>query len=435
MKAGSFFPIQQQSAFYAMGADDCSLFFDLGSLTEKQQADHLANITLTAALQVALIALGKPIDYVGMFDAFQDPRWASILARYRRSFQAAGFSTIPAEHVVYGRKWDFYDSLLGRTPPVELVNLYMVSGSNAVLHQDPVALEVSRNLNSKFHFAEHAPAFGIPVPETFVTTKAGLSGPAAAAFLERHAGGRGAVMLKISGLAGARNVTSVFRLDEARAYVAQYRDDMPVLLQEKLDLSRFTEWTVDLCVTDREIEIANVRRILFADGVWVGNHIPETTPLSPDQQSALLNVGAYARHHGLSVPEGANCGIDYFVGPDGAVIVTEINVRWTGGLFPTQALQRMRPNGVNAVVCFDIVPTAEIDAYLDFVETHAPGPDEGAFSCLSLGFSPFKQDIAGRAHLYVWHLVMGDFAAFHRTKCQTLAEGVLPTTDLIRLSA
>lgn len=433
MKAGSFFPVQRQSAFYAMGADDCSLFFDLDSLTEKQQADHLANITLTAALQVALIALGKPIDYVGMFDAFQEPRWAAIVARYRRSFLAAGFATVPAEHVVYGRKWDFYDSLVGRIPVVDLVNLYMVSGSNAVLHENPRALAVSRNLNSKFHFAEHAPAFGIPVPETFVTTKAGLSGPTAAAFLERHAGEDGEVMLKISGLAGARNVTTVSTLSAARDYVDQYDDAMAVLLQKKLDLRRFTEWTVDLRVTDLDISIANVRRILFADGVWVGNHIPEKTPLSRGQEAILLKVGDYARHHGLCVPEGANCGIDYFVGPDSEVVVTEINVRWTGGLFPTQALERVRPNGVNAVVCFDIVPTCEMDAYLDFVEACAPGPNEGAFSCLSLGFSPFEQLIADRPHVYVWHLVMGDFQAFHRTKCQSLAAGVLPTTDLIRL--
>ncbi len=47
----------------------------------------------------------------------------------------------------------------------------MVSGTNSALHKNPAALAVSRNLNSKFHFAVHAPAFGIPVPETYLTTK------------------------------------------------------------------------------------------------------------------------------------------------------------------------------------------------------------------------------------------------------------------------
>lgn len=433
MNVGSFFPVQDQSTLYAMGADDCSLFFDMDKLTEKQRADHQANIALTAALQVALIALGKPIDHVAMFDEFQKPRWAAVLDRYRRQFLAAGFASIPPGHVIHGRKLDFYDSLASRLPDVELVNLYMVSGGNSVLHRSPEALAVSRNLNSKFHFAAHAPAFGIPTPETFVTDKAGLADPATAAFLERHLSADGAVMMKINGLAGARNVTSIASLGEARDYVAQYGDDMAVLLQRKLDPRDFTEMTADLRVSDRDISIANIRRILFAEGVWVGNYIPATYDLSPAQEAALLRVGEYARHHGLVSTEGNNCGIDYFVGPRGEIVVTEINVRWTGGLFPTQALARIRPGGAEAVVCFDVVPVDEIDAYLDFVEAHLPAPDEGAFSCLSLGFSPFEQDIAGRPHLYVWHLVIGDYAVFHAAKLGALPAAVLPTTDLIRL--
>ncbi len=435
MKVGSYFPVQAGSAFYAMGADDCSLFFDLDKLTEKQQIDHQANIALTAAWQVALIALGKPADWVGMFEEFAKPEWAPVVERYRRQFRAAGYATIPPEHVVFGRRDDFYDSLVGRVPDVDLVNLYMVSGSNAVLHRDPVALAVSRNLNSKFHFAAHAPAFGIPVPETYVTTKAGLDDPATAAFLDRHLAEDGAVMLKISGLAGARNVTVVDSLNAARDYVAQYDDTMDVLLQKKLNLADYTEMTCDLRVTDTEVSIANVRQILFAEGVWVGNYIPATYHLTAAQEGALLRVGEYARHHGIGAPEGNNCGIDYFVGPAGEIVVTEINVRWTGGLFPTQAIARIKPQGAEAVVCFDVVPTDQIGAYLDFVEAYPPGPEEGAFSTVSLGFSPFEQDIGGRPHVYVWHLVMGDYAAFHKAKLATLAPGVLPTTDLIRLPA
>jgi hypothetical protein len=433
VKIGSFFPEQSSSTFYAMAGDDCSLFFDLDKLTEKQQADHLANIVLTGMLQVALIALGKKTDHVGLYEEFQAEPWAGLLERYRRNFLAAGFETIPPEHFIYGRKLDFYNSIADRVPAVDLVSLYMVSGSNGVIHKSPEALAVSRNLNSKFHFAANAPAFGIPVPETFVTTRKGLSEPVSVAFLEDYLGRDGAVMLKISGLAGARNVTSISSLAEALEYVAQYGDDMAVLLQQKLDFSRFTEMTVDLCVTDTETRIANVRRILFAEGVWVGNFVPAANPLTREQEAILLKVGDYARSHGLGAPEGNNCGIDFFVGPSGEIIVTEINVRWTGGLFPTQAVQRIRPQGVNAVVCFDICPLTEIDAYLNFVEAHRPGPDEGDFSCLSLGFAPFEQDIGGSPHIYVWHLVIGDFTAFHADKCVRLAKGVLPTTDLIRL--
>ena len=432
MKVGSFFPVQAKPTLYAMGADDCSLFFDLDTLTHKQQLDHRANIALTSALQVALIALGKPTDWVAMFEEFRAEPWATLLERYRRHFLRAGYPSIPREHVIHGRSENLYESIADKIPDVDLISLYMVSGTNSVLHKDASALAVSRNLNSKFHFAVHAPAFGIPVPETHLTTKAGLTAPRSLEFLERHLASDGAVMLKINGLAGARNVTVVSSLREAQDYIAQYGDDMDVLLQKKLDLADFTEMTADLRVTDEDISIANVRRILFAEGVWVGNFVPETYSLTPEQEAALLKVGEYARHHGIGAPEGNNCGIDYFVGPNGEIVVTEINVRWTGGLFPTQAIARIKPDGIDSVVCFDLVPTGQADAYMDFVEAHPPGEGEGAFSCVSLGFSPFEQDIGGQAHIFVWHLVMGDFHAFHAKKSAMLAPGVLPTTDLIR---
>ena len=416
-----------------MGADDCSLFFDLETLTEKQQLDHRANIALTSAMQVALIALGKPIDHVAMFEEFKQAPWAALLERYRRQFLRAGFASIPPEHTIHGRSKDFYDSIADKIPDVELISLYMVSGTNAALHKDPAALAVSRNLNSKFHFAVHAPAFGIPVPETFLTTKGGVTNPDSIAFLERYLARDGAIMLKINGLAGARNVTSVSSLGEIEDYIAQFSDDMDVLLQQKLNLSDFIEMTADLRVTDTDISIANVRQILFAEGVWVGNFVPRAYSMTPEQKTALLKVGDYARRHGIGAPEGNNCGIDYFVGPNGEIVVTEINVRWTGGLFPTQAVERIKPDGTDFVVCFDLVPTDQADAYMDFVEAYPPGPGEGTFSCVSLGFSPFEQDIGGRPHIFVWHLVMGDFHAFHAAKRAMLAPGVLPTTDLISL--
>lgn len=435
MKVGSFFPNRREPTFYAMAGDDCSLFFDLDKLTEKQMTDHLENVALTAILQIALIALGKPADYVALHDAFMKQPWAGLVERYRRNFQATGFNPIPPDHVVYGRKLDFYDSIADRIPDVELVTLYMVSGSNAVLHKSPPALAASRNLNSKFHFAQHAPAFGIPVPPTFVTTKAGLADPATADFLARHLAADGAVMLKINGLAGARNVTSVGSLHEAQDYVAQYGDDMPVLLQKKLDVRDFTEMTVDLFVADKEIRIANVRQILFADGLWVGNYVPAKTPLTAEQERQLLKVGEYARHHGLGAPEGNNCGIDFFIGPKGEIIVTEINARWTGGLFPTQAVERIGRRDENTVVCFDLVPVERIDDYLGFLEAHLPGSGTKSFSCFSLGFSPFTQDIGGTPNIYVWQVILGDFAAFHAAKCAMLPADVLPVTDKIRLPA
>lgn len=433
MKVASFFPGRPQSTFYAMAGDDCSLFFDLDKLTEKQMADHLANVELTAMLQLATIALGKSSDHVAIYEQFKGEPWAGMLERYRRHFKVAGFETIPAEHTIYGGKMDFYASIADRVPDVDLVSLYLVSGSNAVLHKSPERLAISRKLNSKFHFAEHAPQYGIPVPDTFVTTKAGLAGPEAAEFLDRNLAADGLIMLKISGLAGARNVTAVSSIAEAQAYVEQYEDDMAVLFQKKLDLSQFTEMTVDLFVSDTEVKIANFRQILFAGGLWVGNFVPRQSKLTPKQEAQLIKVGEYARHHGLGDPEGNNCGIDFFVGPNGEIIVTEINVRWTGGLFPTEAIKIINGGTTDAVVCFDIVPVDLAGAYLDFVEANLPRQSDGPFSCISLGFSPFVQVMNDAPHIFVWHLVLGDFAAFHAAKTTQLPAGVLPTTNLIQL--
>ena len=46
MKIGSFFPNRPQSTFYAMAVTIVS--FDLDNLTEKQWADHVANLELQA---------------------------------------------------------------------------------------------------------------------------------------------------------------------------------------------------------------------------------------------------------------------------------------------------------------------------------------------------------------------------------------------------
>ena len=95
--------------------------------------------------------------------------------------------------------------------------------------------------------------------------------------------------------------------------VAEYSDDMIVLLQAKLDLEFYTEMTVDLVVSNAAISIANTRKILFADGLWVGNLIGESVQLTSEQESVLINVGEYARQHGYSSDIGSNCGIDFLL--------------------------------------------------------------------------------------------------------------------------
>ena len=112
-----------------MAGDDCSLHFDLDALTEKQRADHLSNIELTAMLQVALACVGHHKDHLALFDTFQSDNWLACLARYQNMFSRMVHDTIPMDHFSYHPKFDFYDSVArkaGSAPNLtDVVNLYM----------------------------------------------------------------------------------------------------------------------------------------------------------------------------------------------------------------------------------------------------------------------------------------------------------------------
>ena len=108
-------------------------------------------------------------------------------------------------------------------------NLYMISGSNEALHR-PEALAVSRNVNSKLHFAEHAPAAGLPVPQTEVYSKRAIrEGEADRLFAELPNG----VMVKLLGLAGSRNVFAVESVADCLHRIEEYSDNVQVLLAGK----------------------------------------------------------------------------------------------------------------------------------------------------------------------------------------------------------
>ena len=305
----------------------------------------------------------------------------------------------------------------------------MTSGTNGVLHNDPEAYRVSQNVNSKMHFARNAPGFGIPVPKTLVSSKGELGSPEIRAFLEKHGN---KVMMKILGLAGARNVTTIGSVEEAKAYVAEYEDSMELILQERLDLSRFTEMTVDLRVTDKEISIANVRKIMFADGVWVGNLIGPDVILTDAHKRQLLNVGEYARAQGFVRPEGINCGIDYFIAGD-EVMVTEINCRWTGGLFPTEMIRKVGAQNESCVAFVDLVREDKFAAWLEFIDRHLWNETKGQFAMIPLGFSPIPQVIDGVDHYLTWQVVPGDFEAFKQVRRDELGDGALMRAESISL--
>jgi hypothetical protein len=427
MKVGSFSPAQKKPVLYAMAGDDCSLHHDMDQLTARQQVDHAENQMLTAALQVALTGLGKPGDEVALVDQFQQSEWQSLLSHYRQLFEGMNLDPVLPGGLHYVSQDAYYQQVADIDSAAELLNLYMISGSNAVLHRNDKALAVSQNVNSKLHFARNAPAAGIPVPETQIFTKTQIQQGDADTFFNRNAGG---VMVKILGLAGARNVIAVTSRAECEAYIEEFDDSLEVLLQHKLDTDRYIEMTVDLTLDPAGVAINNIRKILFADGKWVGNYFGPENALSPAHRQVLLTVGEYARAQGHVQDEGTNCGIDYFIDGDD-VIVTEINARWTGGLFPAEFLRQLAYDGP-AIAFFDTVPVAERDRLCEFQRLTLHGADNRLpFSMVPMGFSPFPLGEPGQEIFICWQLVLGDFQAFVGARDGHLSGQAFPTATAI----
>ena len=426
MQVGSFVPEQTDSALYVMAGDDCSLHHDLGSLTPKQQGDHYENQVLTCALQIALTGLGKKVDHVALAEAFQEAPWHAHLRHYSQMFQQMGLESVPASHWQYHPLDGFYESVSQTLPAVELLNLYMWSGSNFPLHQDQSALDMSRNVNSKLHFAQHAPVAGLPVPHTQVYAKSAIAAGEADHFFEANAAG---LMMKLLGLAGSRNVFKVGSVAQCLERIEEYDDEVLVLLQRVLDTGAWQEMTVDLTITPERVEISNVRQLLFAGGKWVGNYLSPELAVADAHREMLYRVGEYARHHGYVSERGVNCGIDYFIAGD-EIMITEINARWTGGLFPAQYLQRL---GVDqpAVAFFDMVDCQDREALEAFQSQHLYAHGEADFSYIPMGFTPFEMEIGGSARYFVWQIVVGDFASFVEAKTRSLPESAFPDADLI----
>jgi hypothetical protein len=349
-----------------------------------------------------------------------------MLGHYSEMFAAMGLDSVPEDQWQFHPLDGYYESVAASLPEVDLTNLYMISGSNEPLHQDPEALAVSRNVNSKLHFAEHAPQAGLPVPRTEVYSKRAIrEGEADRMFSELPNG----VMVKLLGLAGSRNVFAVDSIADCLDQIVEYDDAVQILLQEKLDISRWREMTVDLTITPQDVSISNVRQILFAGGKWVGNYISPELEVPEAHKAVLMQVGAYARDHGHVAEEGINCGIDYFVSGD-EVIVTEINARWTGGLFPAEFLRRLAITQP-AVAFFDMVPVAQSEAVRTFQREHIFPAVGDSFAYVPMGFTPFAMEIEGAERYFVWQIVVGDFAAFVEAKRQALTEDAFPTAELI----
>ena len=434
MKVNSFMPRQEGKVQFAISADDCLLHFEANERKARQLEDDRSIKDLISMLQVATLFLGKPEDRTCLYEAFAKQPWQQSLRVYRSMFEEMGLSPIPIEHIAYNPRSDFYAPLAAQSSDLlpELLTVYLISGSNRKVHETDRALEVSRDVNSKIMLARRAGGAGIPVPQTMVTRNAELESEHVESFIDSHGP---VVMLKIMGLAGARNVTEVSSVEAAQAYLADFPAHLEVVLQERLDVSEYTEMTVDLCVSDQDVFITNLRKILFADGLWVGNYLGPDLELSEQQRAPLLRVGEYLRQRGYSAPEGLNCGIDFFLNNEtGEVVVTEINARYTGGLMPAFMLEQLAATDRPAIVCFALVERSKFDQYLAFNQAHLYGKSAAPFAAVPLGFSPYTQVIEGVEQVFVWQMVVGDLAAFNRAKRDALGIGNLYVTEQIEAS-
>ncbi len=424
---GAFVPGQTRPVFTVMAGDDCLLHFERDALNAKQRQDDLDNLVLTAMLQVALTYMGTSRDYVALHALFQEQPWAEALAFYNDTFARLLVDVVPPSNYRYYPTEGFYEAAAAGPMPGELLGLYMVSGSNMPLHASEEAWALSRRVNSKMHFAATAPAAGIPVPETMVCKRDALRSDAVTAFFERH----GRVMIKLQGLAGARNVSSVASVDEALAYTADFPEDIDVALQERLPTDEYTEMTVDLTITDQDVTITNVRQILFADGLWVGNYICNDLTLSPRQREVCLQVGEYVRRLGYHAPTGLNCGIDFFVRGDDIVVI-EINARLTGGLFPAWLIKRLGAEAEPTIAFIDMLSPARFADYRAFVQRHLEDDQGQGMRIVPMGFSPFVQNVDGQERIFVWQIVVGDYERFRVLKNEALGAEELPTVALIQ---
>ncbi len=433
MKYGSFSPGLRAPALHALRADDIPMYFDMDNLTPKQAADFAESNVIGAMLQTCLMGISKPEDYIAVFEAVLQPPFDDVAKRYHAMMQQIGLPVVPLDHLIPTPIDTFYEHVGENLPDVEIVDFMMVSSANKILHGSREAVDVIFKLNSKTHFARNAPAFEIPVPESLVATPPLANQAEVARLFSRH---NNNIMMKLDGMPGGRNVTPVSTVAEADNILEElYPDATELVLQQRLNLHDYEEWTVDLLVCDDKITLDNTRHILLADGDWVGNHIPPVSPLTSKQEALLINVGKYAQSFGFGTTEGSNLGVDYFIRKDGAkdnsIIVTEINPRWTAGLLPSEVLKRLGTTEQHTIAYFDLIKLADYAQYLDYAEQHLPGARAASFDLIPIGFSPFPLDMEGTEMCYVWLAVRGNFFAYREDLQAHFSAGNFPVAAKI----
>ena len=112
-------------------------------------------------------------------------------------------------------------------------------------------------------------------------------------------------------------------------------------------------------------------------------------------------------------------------------MVTEINARWTAGLFPTEIIKSAGATDETCVAFVDLITADKFDRFLDFIDTHLFSRSLEAFAVIPNGFSAIPQVIDGQTFYFGWQTIAGDFEAFKQARKEQLGDGVLMRAETI----
>lgn len=432
-RLGPFYPIQKDSSLFAMYADETTIFAPHNKLTSVHREQREFVIRLIGMFQTAMIFIGDAKDSAALFSTFLDKEWIESFEWLYDCFLSSGLPIIQKERLHFLSKDNFYTDLAQVEHEGENIIVTSLCHENHSIFPTKGALDITQLVNSKMELARNADRYDIPIPPTLVTTKQRLHSGEVLSFIKDHGP---QIMMKISGLGGACNVKRIQSPDEALQHIEEFSEETEIVLQKQLNPSEYREMTVDFMITDKECRIDNFREVLFANGMWVGNHLQKDLSVSEKQKEVLLRCAKWLQDEGYSHPNGYICGADFFLGNNDLQVI-EINGRWTGGQ-ATERVQKKLGIGSEDVYAFmDKVSPNRMKECQKFVREHlyTVGAEVNSFKIFPVGISPHIEREKESEFIMLSIMVIGDIQAFTTAKEKALGTEELPTSHLVAATA
>ena len=428
---GPFYPIQKDSSLFAMSAGD--IFFQYDELTSMHREQRNHSFQLVGMFQTITIFMGDIKDSAALYSTFLDKEWIDSFEWLYGCFHSTGLPIIQKENLHFLPPDTFYSDLAQLEHKNKNITVGAFCHENHFLSSLEGALQISQIVNSKMELARNANRYDIPIPPTLVTTKQRLHSGEVFSFIDDYGP---EVMMKISGLGGSFNVKRIQSPDEALRHIEEFSEETEVLLQKQLGSSEYREMTVDFVITDKECKIDNTREVLFADGMWVGNHLKRDLSLSEKQKEILLRCAKWLQSEGYCHPNGFVCGADFFLG-DNDLQVIEINGRWTGGQTVERAQKKLDVGSEDVYAFMDKLSFNKMKEYQRFVNENLYTIEAkvDTFKLFPLGIAPHIKHEQENEVSMVWIMVIGDIQAFVTAKEEALGAKELPTSNQVAATA